>query len=88
MDIDLQFFGEKDIVNQSSNSLKRAIRKYQKRIEEHTNKIKDPEKYIDNWDSLSYLKKEGLKKHWKKEINNFETSIKDRILELKERGDL
>ena len=46
------------------------------------------EKYIDNWDSLSYLKKEGLKKHWKKEINNFETSIKDRILELKERGDL
>ena len=40
--MDLQLFAEKDIKNQESGSLKRAIRKYQTRIEEHEAKIKDP----------------------------------------------
>lgn len=83
----LQLFAEKDIKNQESNSLKRAIRKYQKQITEHTNKINNPQQYIEDWDSLSSLKQEGLKKHWKKEIDNFNTSINDRVTELKERGD-
>lgn len=83
----LQFFAEKDIKNQESNSLKRAIRKYQKRIDEHNEKIKNPEKYIEDWESLSSMKQEGLKKHWKKEIRNFNNSIDDRVAELKERGD-
>ena len=33
--MDLQLFAESDIKNQESGSLKRAIRKYQKRIKEH-----------------------------------------------------
>jgi hypothetical protein len=43
--IDLQFFTEKDIKNQSSNSLKRAIRNIL-----HTDKINNPHKYIPEWD--------------------------------------
>lgn len=83
----LQYFAEKDIKNQESNSLKRAIKKYQKRIDEHNEKIKNPEKYIEDWKSLSSIKQEGLKKHWNKEIRNFNNSIDDRVAELKERGD-
>ena len=32
-------------------------------------------------------RKQGLIRHWKKEINNFEESIQNRIDELKKRGD-
>ena len=32
-------------------------------------------------------RQEGLKKHWNKEIRNFNQSIQDRIDELKARGD-
>ena len=85
--IDLQFFAEKDIKNQESASLKRAIRKYQKQIKEHQGKINEPEKYIEAWNSFDVRRQEGLKKHWGKEIRNFETSIKDRVEELKARGD-
>lgn len=83
----LQYFAEKDIKNQESSSLKRAIKKYQKRIDEHNEKIKNPEKYIEYWQSLSSMKQEGLKRHWNKEIRNFNNSIDDRVAELKERGD-
>ena len=83
----LQYFAEKDIKNQESSSLKRAIKKYQKRIDEHNEKIKKPEKYIEDWQSLSSMKQEGLKRHWNKEIRNFNNSIDDRVAELKERGD-
>lgn len=83
----LQYFAEKDIKNQESSSLKRAIKKYQKRIDEHNEKIKNPEKYIEDWQSLSSMKQEGLKRHWNKEIRNFNNSIDDRVAELKERGD-
>ena len=83
----LQYFAEKDIKNQESSSLKRAIKKYQKRIDEHNEKIKNPEKYIEDWQSLSSMKQEGLKRQWNKEIRNFNNSIDDRVAELKERGD-
>lgn len=87
LNVKIQLFAEKDIKNQSSTSLKKAIRKYEKHISEHNDKINNPQKYIDGWDSLSPLKQEGLKKHWNKEIKNFNTSIDERIKELKNRGD-
>jgi uncharacterized protein with gpF-like domain len=87
LSINLQFFAEKDIKNQESNSLKRAIRKYKVQIKEHENKISDPEKYIENWNELDVRKQEGLKKHWKKENRNFNESIQNRVNELKDRGD-
>ncbi|MGN1132963.1 MAG: hypothetical protein ACI4RN_00760 [Oscillospiraceae bacterium] len=85
--IDMQFFAEKDIERQESNSLKRAIRNYNKRIKEHEEYIKNPYEHCHEWDNYEERKKNGLIRHWKKEISNFEKSIEDRIKELKKRGD-
>lgn len=85
--LDLQFFSEKDISKQKSNSIKKGIQSYKLRISEHTDKINNPDKYVKNWNMISERKQQGLIKHWNKEINNFKQSIKDRIDELKKRGD-
>lgn len=86
--INIQLFSEKDIANQESGSLKRAIRKYQKRTQEHQEKIDTPEKYVKDWYSRDERYREGLKRHWQKEIRVFEQAISDRIDELRKRGDL
>lgn len=86
--MNLQYFAERDIRNQESSSLKRAIRKYEKRIKEHENKINSPEAYISGWNEMDPRRQEGLKKHWNKEIRNFNQSIQDRLDELKARGGL
>lgn len=86
--MNLQFFAEKDIKKQESNSLKRAIRNYKKRIAEHKAYINNPKSHVPDWDDLPEVRKNGLIRHWNKEIRNFNTSIEDRIIELKERGDL
>lgn len=85
--MNLQFFVEKDIANQESGSLKRAIRKYEKRIKEHEDYLEHPEKHCSDWEEKNRWEQEGLKRHWKKEIRNFNQSIQDRIDELKARGD-
>lgn len=85
--LNLQYFAESDIKKQESGSLKRAIRKYQKRIEEHENKVLNPEQFISNWGEMDSRLQEGLKRHWNKEIRNFNQAIQDRVDELKARGD-
>lgn len=85
--INLQRFAESDIKKQESNSLKRAIRKYERRIAEHKNKISNPSQMVDDWNAKSKYVQDGLIKHWNKEIKNFQNSIDERIAELKKRGD-
>lgn len=85
--INLSFFSESDIKNQNSTSLKKAIRKYEKRIKEHQQKIDTPEKFVEDWDNIDERRQKGLIKHWEKEITNFNNSIDARTKELKERGD-
>jgi hypothetical protein len=86
-ELNLQFFAEEDIHKQSSKSLKKAIRNLTKRIKEHEEYITNPYSHVTNWDEYSILYREGLKKHWRKEIVNFNNSIKCRIEELRKRGD-
>ena len=78
---------ESDLYRQDNSSLQRAIRKYQKRIDEHNDKISNPQKYVNDWNSYDERKKNGLIKHWKKEIQNFDVCIQRRKDELKRRGD-
>lgn len=85
--MNLQFFAESDMYNQESGSLKRAIRKYEKRLQEHEEYIREPEKHCPDWNEKSSEEQAGLKRHWEKEIRNFRTSIQDRVDELKKRGD-
>lgn len=85
--MNLQLFAESDIKKQKSTSLKRGIRNLKSQIEKHQDIIAEPEKYIPNWENKNEREKQGLIKHWNKEIRNFNNSIQDRIAELKERGD-
>ena len=87
INMDMQFFAEKDLTNQSSNALKRGIRSLTKEIELHEEKIKKPKNYDKNWDTKSEIAKKGLLKHWEKEIKNLKDSINNRIEELSKRGD-
>lgn len=87
LSVDLQFFAEKDIEKQESNSLKRAIRNYEKQIKQHKEYINNPYEHCPEWDSFDERKKNGLIRHWKKEISNFEESVANRVDELKKRGD-
>lgn len=87
--ISLQFFAEKesDIKRQSSNSIKRSIRKLKKRIFEHQDKISNPERYSEDWSKLSVERKEKRLEYWRTEIAEFEKSIQRRIDELEKRGE-
>ena len=67
--------------------MKRAIRKYQARIEDHEAKFKNLKELYPECYTYYWRYQEGLKRHWNKEIRNFRQSIQDRIDELKERGD-
>ena len=85
--MNLQLFAEKDILKQESASLKKGIAKCEKRIAEHKQKLANPQDFVPNWDAKDEREKNGLKKHWKKEIKNFQQSIDDRADELRKRGD-
>lgn len=45
------------------------------------------ERHCPDWHEKSAEEQAGLKRHWEREIRNFETSIRDRVDELKKRGD-
>ena len=85
--INIQLFAEKDISKQNSSSLHKGIKSYKNLIAEHKSKIQNPSKYVSDWDSYDDRRKQGLLRHWEKEINNFNQSIEDRINELKNRGE-
>jgi hypothetical protein len=85
--LDLQYFAERDLQRQNSNSIKRSIRKLSKRREEHKTYLVDPYEHAPDWDNLSEKEKQGLRKHRNKEIRNFTQQIEERKRILKERGD-
>lgn len=86
--INIQFFAEKDLANQSAASLQKGIRNLEKQIELHEDKIASPEKYVNNWSSLDQRYRDGVIRHWKKELIDFSESVNNRIEELKKRGDI
>ena len=87
INLNMQFFAEKDLENQSSTSLRKGIRSLNKEVEIHKEKLKNPKNYDENWENKTEKQKEGLLKHWRKEINNHEESINNRIEELRKRGE-
>ena len=90
MKLDLQQFSnskEKDLQRQKTASIRKSIQTFDKRIAEHQEKIRHPENTVSNWTDKEPQEQEGLKRHWKKEIENFKESRLRRIEELKKRGD-
>lgn len=87
MKFDLQCFTEQNLKNQTPNQLRKGIRTFKKRIDEHFAKIDNPEKFCKEWNSYDNEHREGLILHWQHEIKNFAESIQNRIDELEERGE-
>ncbi len=79
--------GESALADQRTPAIKKGIRSLEKKIEAHESKIRDPGKFILDWDSYPERKKLGTIGHWEKEISNFQKSIDNRINELKRRGE-
>lgn len=83
----LQFFAEKGLSEQSTNTIKKSIDKIKKAIADHENYIKYPEKYADDWQTRNEQGKQGLIEFWKKEIANQNQQIINRLEELEKRGE-
>lgn len=75
------------IERQSSTALKRGIRKHLKQIDKHKEHLQNHSEYIKEWEDYDERFREGLKRHWQKEIHNFEQSINDKMEELRKRGE-
>ena len=86
MIFDLQLFAERNLQNQTPNQLRKGIRSFKKRIDEHLAKIAEPWKYYQDWYSEPD-KQTGRIGHWQDEIDNFNESIQNRIDELAKRGE-
>lgn len=87
MRINMQFFGAPDFSKMRTPALKKSTKSFLQRIEEHQNKIADPEKFCAEWNTYDDRHKEGLKKHWAKEIKNFSEQLEAATIELKKRGE-
>ena len=83
--ISLQFFADKEsgIQKQESNSIRRSMRKLRRRILEHEDKISNPERYSEDWNTISDERKKKRLEYWRTEIEEFKKSIQRRIDELK-----
>ncbi|MBQ8393205.1 MAG: hypothetical protein IJX51_05475 [Clostridia bacterium] len=85
--INLQFFSEKAIKNQTDEEIKSGIKNLKKVRELHEYKISHPQEYYVNWDKMSKIEQEGRLWTWQKEINNHTKGIDDRLEELRKRGE-
>ena len=85
--LNLQTFAEKDLSRQKTLSLKKGLASFKEQIVTHRNKIARPWDYIPGWNEMDERMKAGLKRHWEKEISNFQQSVESRIAELKRRGE-
>ena len=87
MKFDLQLFTEDALENQTPNQLRKGIRSLKKKIDLHLSKIANPAEFCDDWHSKDDRAKFGLIRHWRKEIEDAEESIQNRIDELTKRGE-
>lgn len=85
--LNLQTFAEKDLSRQKTLSLKKGLASFKEQIVTHRNKIARLWDYIPGWNEMDERMKAGLKRHWEKEISNFQQSVESRIAELKRRGE-
>ena len=87
VEMNLQLFAEKNLKKQSNAALKKGIRSLSDRVKEHEEYLIHPDTHVPNWNEVSEARKNGLIKHWSKEITKFRESIEERLNELKERGE-
>lgn len=67
--------------------MRKGIRSYRKVIEQHAQKIQNPQLYDKVWDLKDDRQRNGLLRHWAKEIKVEQNSINTQLEELKKRED-
>ena len=85
MNIGIQFFANKGITKQSDRQLEKSISSWKANIDQHLEKVKNPEIYDAGWSSKDERQRTGLINHWKKEIRTSENNINDAEAELEKR---
>ena len=83
----IQFFANKSIQKQSSRALKKSMKSWESRMEEHIMWLSSPKLHDRHWDDKTPQHQAGLLKHWQHEIETFRENIKEAKTELKKRGD-
>ena len=83
----IQFFANKSIQKQSSRALKKSMKSWESRMEEHIMWLSNPKLHDRHWDEKTPQHQVGLLKHWQHEIETFRENIKEAKTELKKRGD-
>ena len=86
--IGMDFFGTPSFEKQTNAGIRKSIRSLQKHIIEHQHKIESAATLYPEWDSFSDIEKEGYKRHWAKEIEQFKKQISIAEQELRKRGEL
>ena len=71
-----------DYESYTTVALLRSIRKHEKRILEHESKIKEPSKYVEDWNERNEEYRQGLVAYWQREIKNFHLQIEHAKNEL------
>ena len=64
-----------ELSGKANKSFVKARKSLNKQIEKHSDKIKNPKKYILDWDNKPEMYKKGIIKYWEKEIINFKNQI-------------
>lgn len=77
-----------DMRKQTTKQLKKGIKNYDKMIAEHEYKIKNPQEFYSDWDSISERIQNGRIKHWQKEIDIAKRNKLASKQLLKEKGEL
>lgn len=85
MNVGIQFFANKGITKQSDRQLEKSISSWKSNIDQHLEKVKNPEIYDAGWSSKDERQRTGLINHWKKEIRTSENNINDAEAELEKR---
>lgn len=79
---------EKDLPKQKTSSIRKSILSLSNRVKIHEMKIAFPEQYDVGWAEKNELQRNGLLKHWQKELKTFKDSIERRENELRRRGEM
>jgi len=72
--------------NQTDLQLLKSISSYYKNVEEHRQKIKNPDEYINNWEKRGEQYKTGIIKKWEKDMHRNQEQLEVAIGIATERG--
>ena len=85
-ELDIQFFANDNYYkNKTDKELLKGIKSTENAIDEHLDKISNPSKYIENFDSYNDQYKQGVINFWRKEVLGQQKQLESMYNELERR---